>query len=126
MKIRTSIDLVANAYHVTVEIPALSVLEQELIAQFGEPPVATGGSFSGSATRPGDGAPTSTSFTLAERDCTIPTEFPVKQVFSLDDFADADVRATVFGTTIASRISAARTTLLAKDPNFIGETVTTL
>lgn len=126
MKIKTTIDLVANTYHVAVGIEALSPHEQELIQQFGEPAVQIGGTISGSATIPGDQNPTSVSFTIPTETRTIPTEFPVKQVFSLDDNANAGLRAAVYRTVIESRIASARTALVAKAANFVGETVTTL
>lgn len=126
MKIRTTIDLIGNAYHVMFEITALSPIEQELIKQFGEPVVAIGGTIAGSATIPGQGSPTAVSFTIPAEDRTIPTEFPFKKIFSLDDTPNAGVQASVYRSTIETRIAAARTALIAKSPHFVGETVTTL
>jgi hypothetical protein len=126
MKIRTTIDLIANAYHVIFEIVSVSALETELIRQFGEPEVETGGTISGSATVPGDQSPTAVTFTVPVRIRQVPTEFPFKQVFSLDDNVQAGLMAAVYRTTIEARLSAARTALISQSPDFVGETVTTL
>mgnify|MGYP000128417273 CR=1 FL=1 len=126
MKIRSTIDLVGRTYHVTVDTPQLTPAEQELINQFGPPLVETGGAIAGSAQRPGDVSPTAVSFTLATCPRYLPEEFPAKQLFSLDDHADADLRAVVYRTTMEGRLAAARNALMSHAPNFVGETVTTL
>lgn len=126
MKIRSTIDLVGNTYHVAIDVPALSPQEQELVNQFGEPVVETGGTISGSATRPGEQNPTAVSFVLATGPRQLPSEFPVKKLFSLEDNDTADLMAVVYRTTLESRLSAARSALVARAPNFVGETVTTL
>lgn len=126
MKIRSTIDIIDRVYTVQVGVEGVTPAEQELLRQFGMPEVAVGGDFSGSATRPGDVSPTAVTFSLATETRRLPQDFPVKQVFSLDDAATADVQAVVFQNTINSRITSALTTLKAMVPNFVGESLTTV
>lgn len=57
MKIRKTIDRVADRYHVLTEIAGTSASEEQLISDHGEPLVECGGAFSGNLTRPGETAP---------------------------------------------------------------------
>jgi len=57
MKLRKTIDRVADRYHVITEIAGTSAAEEQLIADHGEPVIEVGGSFSGNITRPGETAP---------------------------------------------------------------------
>ena len=126
MKIHSSVELVSDTYLATVGIQAISPVEEEAIARFGEPVVEVGGTFTGSLTRPGAGAPTDVSYVLPARQYSLPTNFPVQQAFSLLDYVDADVRAETFRTTILARITAARSALLARVANYVGETLSTI
>ena len=126
MKIHSNIDIVNDLYRAEIWIKEVSPVEQEAIDRFGEPVIDVGGDFTGSATRPGEGSPTATTFTLPSKNYYLPTTFPVQQTFSLTDFADADVRAEVYRQTIVTRIGSARTTILARASAFVGETLVTL
>ena len=126
MKINSRIEIIDDEYLTLVGIQAVSPTEQEAIDRFGEPVVDVGGSFTGSLTRPGAGAPTAVAFTLPSKQYYLPSTFPVHQTFSLADYEDADVRAEVYRQTIVARIGSARTTILARAANFVGETLVTL
>jgi hypothetical protein len=126
MKIYSNIEIVNDAYVAQVGIQAVSPTEQEALDRFGEPAVDVGGSFTGSLTRPGDVSPTAVAFILPSKQYYLPSTFPVQQTFSLADFEDADVRAEVYRQTIVVRIGSARTTILARAANFVGETLVTL
>lgn len=125
MKISTHIDLVANRYRVTVEVHSPTAHEAETLAQYGEPLVETGGTVTGSATRPGEGA-TSVTLSLPAEQRRLLADFPLVRVFDLGDDADADVQARVYADTIASRVASARNALMSNSSHFIGETTTTL
>jgi hypothetical protein len=201
MKIRTNIDNVAGRYEVQVETYGFTALEEEKMRDFGEPLVATGGSFSGSVSRSGQGntvvtisgdgedaeavpvivngvvtginvsdggsgytsatvivsgdgsgavatatiddgviteivvsnggsgynvVPIVVSFDLPTATRRLRSDFPVKQVFDLEDDLDSDAKAKVWGDTIASRCAAAKATLVSRSSPFEGETVTTV
>lgn len=57
MRLKKTIDRVADRYHVLTEIAGTSASEEQLIADHGEPLVECGGTFSASITRPGETAP---------------------------------------------------------------------
>ncbi len=126
MKVFTSIELVGNVNEVLVRIDGMSPAESEAIARFGEPTIDAGGSITGSATRPGDDDPTEVTLTLPSKVVRVPSEFPIKEVFSFDDTDDADVRAEVWRTTMVTRVTAAKTSVIAQAANFVGETLATV
>jgi len=201
MKIRTNIDNAVGRYEVQVETYGFTAFEEEQMRNFGEPLVATGGPFSGNASRPGQGntlvtitgdgvdaeavpvivngvitainvsdggsgytsativitgdgfgavatativggivsaivvssggsgynvVPVIVSFDLPSATRRLRSDFPVKQVFDLEDDVDSDVKAKVWGDTIASRCAAAKMALISKASPFEGETVTTV
>jgi len=127
MKIDSSIEIVNDVYVTQVGVPSVSPVEQEALNKFGDPVVDVGGVFTGTLTRPSGGDPVAVSFTLPSKLYSLPSTFPVQQAFSLADYPEeADVRAEVYRQTIVARISSARVTLLAKEANWVGETLTTL
>lgn len=126
MKINTEINLVDGRYRVQISVFDLTAVEEELFRSHGNEIVNTGGTFSGSLTKPGAGAPTSVSFELPEEQRMLPSQFPVVQIFDLDDDADSDVKAKIYANEISNRISTAKTNLLNKNSHYIGQTVTTI
>jgi len=70
--------------------------------------------------------PYTCAFTLLAAPRRIRTDFPVVQVFDLNDFPDADARAKVFADTIVSRLTTAKATLLAQTTPFQGESLVTV
>ena len=103
MHLYSSITLINNTYHVQVGprilegTSAFTPAEQEALAKAGEPVVEVGGTFTDSPL----------TFTLSEEDRLFPSQFPVKQLFSLDDDDDAGDMAVLFRDTIKTRIEAA-------------------
>jgi hypothetical protein len=70
--------------------------------------------------------PLSVTFSFPPTLRRIRADFPIVQVFDLNDTPEADVRAKVFSDTITSRLIAAKTGLLLMTSNFEGETLTTV
>ncbi len=126
MKIFDSIELHDRSYEVVIRIDGTTPVEDAQLSEFGEPLVDVGGTITGSATRPDAGSPTTVTITLPSKLVRLTSQFPVKEVFSLDDDSDADVMAKVWRNTIVARITAAKTTLMDLTENFVGETVTTI
>jgi hypothetical protein len=121
MEIETRIDQCDNAYSVQIGLAncpedALTPVERQAFQAFGEPVVDVGGSFSGE----------DLSFTLPSDQRRFPSQFPVKQVFSLADNSDANARAVLYQTTIQARLVAARNTQTEKSDGTVGRFVTTL
>lgn len=125
MQIFTTIENFDGRYRATVATQAFTANEINLIQQFGEPTVDTGGTFSGNVTRPG-GSPVAVSFTLPNAIRRIQSDFPASQVFDLADTDTSDMRTKLWADTVASRISDAKTALLAKVSPFVGETLVTI
>lgn len=126
MKIRTTIENIDGRYNVQVETFGFSAVEEEKMQEFGEPLIDVGSDFSGSVTRPGAGSPTAVDFSLPPQTRRMKTDFPAKQIFDLADDNTSDVKAKVWADTIASRLSTAKSTLVAQESPFEGETVTTI
>lgn len=125
MKINTNIDLVDNRYRVAIRVYDLTSREEDLVEDYGEPLIEVGGNIAGSATREGEQA-TNVDFDFPQEQRRLITDFPLVKYFDLDDDSDADVQAQVYADEIASRISSAKSTLVANDSNFIGETTVTI
>lgn len=122
MIIHSAIDKINGRYHVTFNPPKLSTLEEEALQNNSAPTVNLGGSFTGSATRAG-GTPVTVTFTLPARNVFLPTDFPVKQIFEVDN---ADVMAKVWHDTIVTRMTDAKNTMLTTAANFEGEQMITV
>ena len=121
MQISQRIDLFNGTYQVAISLAtdadALSAVEKDKLAQFGEMVIACGGTFPY-----GD----SLTFTRPTDDRRFPSQFPVVARFSLADAADANAQAVAFRDTLLARLAAALETLLGKTPGTIGRQVTTL
>ena len=70
--------------------------------------------------------PSTVEFTLPQAQRRLQLDFPVKRVFDIEDYSDADVMAEVWANTITARCTAARNRLLTQHLNFIGETIITV
>lgn len=70
--------------------------------------------------------PVDVDYSLPARSAGLKTGFPVKQSFDLADHADADARMKAWYEEVVSRITTARTQLLAREVTFKGEIVATL
>ncbi len=70
--------------------------------------------------------PTAVNFTLPSAGRRLMSDFPAKQIFDLRDSADSDIMAKVWGDTMVSRLTAAKTTLMSLTSDFQGETVVTV
>jgi len=120
MEIEVRIDLINRSYRVQVGLTGapgtpLSPVEYQAIQRFGEPVVQLGGTFTAGGL----------TFTLPAATARFPSQFPVNQIFSLDDFADAAARATLFRNTMESRIVAARDAVVSASPGVTGHFITT-
>ncbi len=71
-------------------------------------------------------SPVVVDFTLQTATRRMKTDFPVKQVFDLEDDIDSDVMAKVWASTIADRLTAAKDQLIGLSSPFEGETVVTV
>lgn len=96
---------------------ALTPVEREAFRNFGEPVVDCGGEFDD-----GDGLV----FNLPTDERRFPSQFPVKQLFSLEDNADANDRAVLYRTTIEQRLVTARDEQTDKVTGTSGRFVNTL
>ena len=106
MQIHSSITLINNVYHVQVGpraldgmgLSAFTPVEQEALAKVGEPVVACGGTFTTEGLE----------FTMDADDRYFPSQFPVKKLFSVDDYDDdAPGMAVLFRDTIKTRMTTA-------------------
>ena len=70
--------------------------------------------------------PVTVDFILADKSRNLPSEFPVKQVFDLQDYTDADIRAKVWLDAIEARISAIKADYISRSSPLESFTVTTL
>lgn len=126
MKIRTEIDNVVGRYNVQVSTFDFTANEEQKILDHGDPLIEVGGTFEGSASRDGVEAPVEVSFILPTATRRLRSDFPVKQVFDLEDDENSDIMAKVWGDTIAARCTAAKTNLISLTSPFEGETVVTV
>jgi hypothetical protein len=127
MKIHTNITPIDSRYHVEVAIKELSALEEEKIAQLGEPIVNAGGEFSKQLEDSDNpGSYYQVMFTLPVRHRRVPSDFPVKQIFDLVDYADADKLAKVYAQVMTERLTAAKDSLVKEKVDYIEETLVTV
>jgi hypothetical protein len=128
MKVQIVIENIVGRYHVTVAIPqgGISAREQELINEFGDLLIEVGGNFTGTETRPSGGGPIAVDFDLPLAQRRLTTDFPVREIFDLEDDAESDVKAKVWGDTIKARIVTAKATLLSQASDFVGEDIETI
>lgn len=111
MRLLEQIKLVNNAYHVVVTLVELEGREPDVISQYGQLPVDCGGLFVSSNP--------SVEFTLDSNVRLFPQSFPHKQIFSLQEHADANDRAVVYLETLVNRILEARDEALEKNPGVL-------
>jgi hypothetical protein len=121
MEIEVFVKPVNNTYEVQVglsrEPGSLTPVEVAAFLNFGEPLVDCGGSFDNDA---------GCAYTLPTDQRLFPSQFPVKQIFSLVDFGDAAIRANLYYTTLQTRLAAARTTQTNKTTGTVGHFVTSV
>jgi len=108
MIIRHRIELKGRNYVVTLLLDdaaqnPITPLELEKLNQFGPMTVARGGVIT-----PNSGSPV----TLPTSDVYLPSDFPVRQTFNLDDYANAASLAAKWYEVMATRIQTALNTLL--------------
>jgi hypothetical protein len=114
MEIKSVIRLSNSLYHTEVSLSdnGLTPVETEAINNFGAPSVECGGNFGATGTTGATG--TNTYFSLPVNARFFPTNFPVKQSFSLLDYPvgttyppNAAQRADIWRDTIVTRLTAA-------------------
>jgi len=125
MTIEKSILLINDVYQVQIGLPPVSAYpnpftpqERNRLAQYGEPVIACGGTFVVPSP--------SETFVLPDNDLVFPSQFPLKQLFAIDDYGNALACATYFQTTIVTRITAAITDIVDNTPGVIGTTIQTI
>lgn len=122
MNVQHTISISGNAYHVQIgpddrlSGSGLTPVEYEAFARFGEPVIDCGGTFT-----LGEGT-----FTLPANELRYPSQFPILQLFALDDFADAGDRADAFRAQILAKLAAAKDAVLEKQANHVGTQISTL
>ena len=86
MEIRSTIRLTNNLYQAEIALGenGLTPVENEALAQFGQPSIECGGEFGTTGTTGATG--TNTYFTLPSNAKLFPANFPIKESFSLLDF----------------------------------------
>lgn len=114
MQIATTKALSNGRYSVVIALrdDGLSLAEQEAISQFGEPVIDCGGSFDDQA---------GLTYTLATNEKLFPSQFPVKELFSTEDFpSDASARADLWKSTVIARLTSAVQTLRTNSVGALG------
>ena len=103
MNITTTVGLADGIYSVDISTGSdvFTPIEQDAVSRFGEPLIECGGTFTLDALN----------YTLDSLTRYFPSQFPVRQRFSIADHGDAYDRATLWKTTILTRIVTAITTL---------------
>jgi hypothetical protein len=92
--------------------------EAEAVRRFGEPTIDVGGEFDD-----GDAL----TYTLAADDRKFPSQFPVKKIFSLEDYTTTtNDRAVLFRDTIRTRITDAITDLRAQAVGSTGREISNI
>lgn len=113
MEIKTVVRLVSGSYHSEISLNenGLTPVETETINYFGAPLIECGGAFGVTGSTGATG--TNTYFELEADPRYFPTNFPVKQTFSLLDYPvgttappNAAQRAVIWKDEIVSRITA--------------------
>jgi hypothetical protein len=117
MKIHNSIDPINSRYHIQIHIHELSALEEQLIKEVGPPVINIGGIIA--APYEENGNLIDVEFKLPNRYRRIPTDFPVKQIFDLVDYSNAEQMAHVYAQVITKRLIAAKDELVSdhRDPS---------
>lgn len=98
MKLSITSRQIANVYHAEVSLAerdGLTPVEIEAISNKGEPLVSCGGVIEGD---------NNLEFTLDTDDRYFPSQFPVKQKFSEDDYENAHARSVAWIDAIKSRV----------------------
>lgn len=126
MKVRTNIENINSRYIVQFDLYDFTAHEEELMQQFGEPIMNIGGYFQGEVRRDDTVPYTMVSFTLPNKHRRIASDFPITQVFDLNDDTQSDLYAQLYAVELRSRIQSIKTTLLSKHSAFIGETINTI
>jgi len=112
MKLRKYFSVSDGVYKVSLRTEEFSEVDQQLMAKFGEPEIDVGSSFTGPP-----------AFDLSADLRRIRSESPFTMKFDVDDYADADDRATVWADEMTTRIGTAMTTLRANTDDFTKEEV---
>jgi hypothetical protein len=128
MQLETTIRLSSGVYHSEVTLLSFTPVEEEAINNFGAPTVECGAAFGVTGSTGATG--TNTYFELPANSRAFPTQFPVKQSFSLADYPvgtsgppNAAVRANVWKSTIVTRITAAVESKRSESALYIGTAV---
>lgn len=111
MRLLEQINLVNNAYHVVVTPVEFEGREPEVLAQYGQWPVDCGGLFASNDPP--------VEFTLPSNVRLFPQAFPHKQIFPLQEHADANDRAIVYLETLVARLLEARDAALSRNPGVL-------
>lgn len=105
MIITSRIDIINNSYHVTIGLDpgpdALTEVEKNALAAFGEPIISLGGTFT-----PTNPATNPVSFTLPVKDLRFPSQAPFTQIFPVTTYtlANAAAYAAYYRTAIKTAI----------------------
>lgn len=106
MILTSRIDIINNSYHVTIGLDpgpdALTEVEKNALATFGEPVIALGGTFTPSpVTNPA-------TFTLPVKDLRFPSQAPFTQIFPVTTYTpNTAAFATWYRTNIIAAINTA-------------------
>jgi hypothetical protein len=112
MEIKSTIRLTNNLYQAEIALGenGLTPVETEALSQFGQPTIECGGAFGVTGTTGATG--TNTYFAIPANAKLFPSNFPIKESFSLLDFPvgstappNAAQRADLWRDTVVSRIS---------------------
>ncbi len=115
MQLRKFFSVQDGVYKVVLRTETFSELDQQLMAKYGEPEIDLGGSFTGPP-----------AYDLSSDLRRLRSESPFTMKFDIDDYVDADDRATVWATEMSTRITAAMATLRANSDTFTDEQVETI
>jgi len=115
MNITTTVGLSGGIYSVDISTGAdvFTPIEQDAVSRFGEPLIECGGTFTLDALN----------YTLDSLTRYFPSQFPIRQRFSIADNANAYDRATLWKNTILTRIVSAITTLRGNNITQLGTEV---
>lgn len=116
MIIRVFYSLDNNVYRVSIRTEDWSQHDVKLMEKYGEPEIDVGGSFY-------DGVLT---FDIDNDYRKIKSESPFAQGFDARDYADAEDRAELWGTSIRARITSALVALRQLEDAYSREEVTTV
>ena len=115
MQLLINTDLDRGIYSVDISLApnGFTPVELEAIQKFGEPLITCGGTFSQEGL----------TYTLPTNDKYFPSQFPVKQRFSLSDFEDAYTRAILWKDTVKTAISNAVINKRGMTVELVGEEI---